>query len=48
MEGDDDIEVESDEEEKKDATPLWKFVARLGGGKEGRTTKFICLHRTKV
>ena len=41
-------EIESDEGPKKDTTPLWKYVTRLGGGRGARTTKFICLHCNKT
>ena len=48
-EKDDDNDVESDDGEKhKDTTPLWKYVTRLGGGREGGTTKFTCTHCTKT
>ena len=32
----------------KKTTPLWKYVARLGGGRGGGTTKFTCLHCNKT
>ena len=41
-------EIESDEGPKKDTTPLWKYVTRLGGGSRGGTTKFTCLHCNKT
>ena len=41
-------EIESDEGPKKDTTPLWKYVTRLGGGRGGGTTKFTCLHSSKT
>jgi len=41
-------EIESDEGPKKDTTPLWKYVTRLGGGRGGGTTKFTCLHCNKT
>ena len=40
--------IESDEGPKKDTTPLWKYVTRLGGGRGGGTTKFTCLHCNKT
>jgi hypothetical protein len=46
VEGDDDDETDNDDEQKpkESSTPLWKYVTKLGGGKVGRTTKFICSH----
>ena len=41
-------EIESDEGPKKDTTPLWKYVTRLGARRGGGTTKFTCLHCNKT
>ena len=32
----------------KKTTPLWNYVTRLGGGRGGGTTKFICPYCTKT
>jgi uncharacterized membrane protein len=48
MERDEDNENDSDDhdpqEDKEKLTPMWKYVTRLGAGKGGGTTKFICHH----
>jgi uncharacterized membrane protein len=48
MEGDEDDENDRDNHDpqkaKEKITPKWKYVRRLGGGKGGGTTKFICHH----
>jgi hypothetical protein len=48
MEVDEDNENDSDDRDpqksKEKYTPLWKYVTRLVGGKEGGTTKFTCHH----
>jgi len=43
MEGDEDNENDPPQKKEKH-TPLWKHFIRLGGGKEGGNTKFICHH----
>jgi len=52
VKGDDDHENDSDDghgnKPKENSTPLWKYVTRLGGGKGGGTTKFICPHCRKT
>ena len=46
---DEEEEIESDEGQKrKDTTPLWKYVTRLGGGRRRGTAKFACLHCNKT
>jgi hypothetical protein len=43
-EEDDDEHEGGGKKTKEDQMPLWKYIRRLGGGRRGGTTKFICRH----
>ena len=47
-EEDDDEHEGGGNKTKEGQTPLWKYVTRLGGGRGGGTTKFVCPHCNKT